>query len=169
MYIIEVIPLTLLPSNAPQLLSYFFNKKLEKGAIVEVPIGNRKVRAVVAASTPIEDRKISLKKSGFQLKQLSSVVNESPQISDNQFKIALWLSRYYYAPLGYCLKTVLPSFFLKKGYDTNPDKEQKTETIVRKPIFLLSNAEETLDNILPFIKKSTGELSQVAFIIPDTS
>src|SRR3989344_5226007 len=118
MHIIEVIPLTILPSNAPQLLSYFFNKKLEKGVIVEIPIGNRKVCAVVVASTPIEGQKISLKKSGFQLKQLSRVINEYPQISNNQFKIALWISRYYYAPLGYCLKTVLPSFFLKKGYET---------------------------------------------------
>ncbi len=171
MYIIEVIPLIILPSNAPQLLSYFFNKKLEKGVMVEVLIGNRKVRATVAASTPIEDRKISLKKSGFQLKQLSSVVSESPQISDNQFKIALWLSRYYYAPLGYCLKTVLPSFFLKKGYEiiVPAEKKSKTETIARKPLFILSNAKETLTNILPFIKKAIEGQAQIALIVPDTS
>lgn len=185
MYIIEVIPLTILPSNVPQLLSYFFNKELRKGAVVEIQLGNREVRAVVVASNPLEDQKISLKKTGFQLKKISNVVSEEPLISDNQFKIALWLSRYYYAPLGYCLKTVLPPFFLqsslaglrtarrplqdKKGYKTNPDKEEKSETIIRKPIFLLSNAKETLDNILPFIKKSTGNLNQVALIIPDTS
>jgi len=176
MYIIEVIPLTLLPPNAPQLLSYFFNKKLDKGAIVEIPFGNRKIRAAVVVSTPLEDRKISLKKSGFQLKQLSSVVNESSQISNNQFRIALWLSRYYYAPLGYCLKTVLPSFFLKKGYETSflqshsqGDALPEARRRLAKPLFLLSNTKETLDNILPFIKKTTGELDQVALIIPDTS
>ena len=78
MYIIEVIPLIILPSNVPQLLSYFFNKNLEKGAVVEIPLGNRKVCAVVVASTPLEDQKISLKKSGFQLKKISAVERNAP-------------------------------------------------------------------------------------------
>lgn len=169
MYIIEVIPLTLLPANVPQLLSYFFNKKLEKGSIVEVSIGNRKIPAAVITSTPLEDQKILLKKTGFQLKKISRVVSEAPQISNYRFKIALWLSRYYYAPLGYCLKTVLPSFFLKKGYEIILDKDKKIETMARKPVFLLSGAKETLTNILPFIKKSTEELGQVTLIVPDTS
>ena len=169
MYIIEVIPLIILPSNVPQLLSYFFNKNLEKGVVVEIPFGSRKVHAAVIASTPLEDSKISLKKSGFQLKKVSTVVNEIPQISNNQFKIALWISRHYFAPLGYCLKTVLPPFFLKKGYDTNQDKEQKREISIRKPIFILSHAKETLANLAPFIKKSVEEIGQIAFIIPDTS
>src|SRR3989344_4581522 len=162
MYIIEVIPLTILPSNVPQLLSYFFNKKLEKGAIIEIPFGNRKIRAAVVASSPLEDQKILLKKTGFQLKKISNVISEVPQISNNQFKIALWISRYYYAPLGYCLKTVLPSFFLKKGYETKIENlKLKTtersravayvaiENSIHKPIFFLSNAKETLTSLMP--------------------
>ncbi len=173
MYIVEVIPLTILPSNVPQLLSYFFNKKLEKGAIVEIPFGNRKVRAAVVTSSSIENQKIFLKKNNFQLKKISNVVSELPQISNDQFKIALWLSKYYYAPLGYCLKTVLPPFFLKKGYEL-PIQGQSlyadTRTaLVRKPLFLLSNAKETLANILPFIKKAIEGQGQVVLIIPDTS
>ena len=168
MYIIEVIPLTILPQNVPQLLSYFFNEKLEKGAIVEVPIGSRKIPAAVVASNPLEDQKILLKKTDFQLKKIYRVVDKSSRISSQQFKIALWLSRYYYAPLGYCLKTVLPPFFLKKGYDVAPPKEENG-AIKRKPLFLLFNATETLTNIMPFIKKATEELGQIALIVPDAS
>lgn len=169
MYIIEVIPLSILPSNTPQLLSYFFNKKLEKGAVVEISLGNRRVCAIVVGSTPLEDQKISLKKSGFQLKKISNVISETPQISNVQFKIALWLSKYYYAPLGYCLKTVIPPFFLKKGCGlTIPlDKKDQRENIPPKPLFLLSGAKETLANLMPLIKKSVEELGQVALIIPD--
>ncbi len=171
MYIIEVIPLTILPSSVPQLLSYFFNRNLEKGVIVEIPFGNRKIRAAVVSSTPLEERRMSLKKSGFQLKQLSSVISEAPQISNNQFQIALWISRRYFAPLGYCLKTVLPSFFFKKGYETTIPIEKKIreETANRKPLFLLSNAKETLANIIPFIKKVAENQGQVALIVPDAS
>ncbi len=179
MFIIEVIPLTILPPNIPQLLSYFFNKKLDKGAIVEIPFGNRKVQAVVVASNSLEDQKIILKKTGFQLKKISSVINEISQVSNNQFKIALWLSKYYYAPLGYCLKTVLPPFFLKKGYETSEQSKQGSSLqtsarmtlvkLVKKPLFLLSGAKETLAYLMPFIKKTTEKLGQIAFIIPDTS
>lgn len=171
MYIIEVIPLTLLPSNVPQLLSYFFNKKLEKGAIVEISLGNRKVHAVVVASNLLEDQKILLKKTGFQLKKISDVISETPQISDRQFKIAVWISRYYYAPLGYCLKTVLPPFFLKKGYDIQQEQQGRPlqGAPLHKPLFLLSHAKETLNNILPFIKKAVEKQAQVALIVPDTS
>lgn len=177
MYIIEVIPLTLLPSNVPQLLSYFFNEKLEKGAIVEISFGNRKIRAAIVASNPLEDQKISLKKSGFQLKKISGVISEVPLISNKQFKVALWLSRHYYAPLGYCLKTVLPAFFFKKGYDIQLSKRGAPSKVPLvnikesfvKPVLLLSEAKETLANITPFIQKSVKELHQVALILPDAS
>ena len=177
MYVIEVIPLTILPSNVPQLLSYFYNRKLEKGAIVEIPFGNRKIQAAVVASNPLEDQKIILKKTGFQLKKISNVISEVPQISNNQFKTALWLSGCYYAPLGYCLKTVLPSFFLKKDHETtiSPETPPQGDALNRsrrrlaKPLFLLANAKETLDNILPFIKNVAGGQGQVALIVPDTS
>src|SRR5437870_2230441 len=107
MYIIEVIPIAALPSIAPQLLSYFFDRPLQKGAIVEVMIGNRIINGAVVNSTSLESEKINLKSSGFQLKKITNVVSEEPRVSDIQFKIALWLSRHYYAPLALCLKTVL--------------------------------------------------------------
>ena len=171
MYILEVIPLIILPPSAPQLLSYFYNKKLEKGTVIEILFGNRKVHAVVVASNPLEDQKIFLKKTNFQLKKIFNVISDVPRVSNNQFKMALWLSRYYYAPLGYCLKTVLPPFFLKKGYETivSAEKKLRQETVAKKPLILLSNAEKTLTNILPFLKKAVEEQGQVALIVPDTS
>src|SRR3989338_10972891 len=112
MYVIEVIPLAALPHNVTQLLSYFWNTPLEKGSVVEISIGKRKEMAAVVSSSPIEQNKSILKKSEFQLKKLSKIVSPEPKISDVQFKIALWLSRTYYAPLGLCLKTAAKS--LKK-------------------------------------------------------
>ncbi|OGM98539.1 MAG: primosomal protein N' [Candidatus Yanofskybacteria bacterium RIFCSPLOWO2_01_FULL_41_34] len=173
MYIIEVVPLTILPANAPQLLSYFFNEKLKKGAMVEVMIGKRNIRAAVATSTPLENQKIILKKSGFQLKKISAIINKDPQVSSKQFKIALWLSKYYYAPLGYCLKTVLPPFFLKRDYEITLQREplqiSAKVPFVQKTLLILSRAKDTLDNILPFIKTAVLEQGQVVLVIPDMS
>src|SRR3989344_4577828 len=170
MFIIEVIPLATLPSQVPQLLSYFFNKPLNRGSVVEVLIGNRRVPAIVVSSSPLESQKASLKKSGFQLKKISTVLNEIPQVSEARFKIALWLSKNYYAPLGLCLKTVLPSFFGKKNYETpvievglsSPPKTVKVNII-------LSSAKNTKAILEPEIKKVLAKKKQVLLILPEIS
>ena len=141
MYIVEVIPLTILPPNMPQILSYFFDPTLNfpadhqsrqsgmrsrlgteqapllpKGAIVEVNINKRKVKAVVLSLSPLEKEKLILKKVDFQIKKINKVLFEKPQVSDYQFGLAVWIAKYYYAPLGYTLKTILPPFVFKKKY-----------------------------------------------------
>ncbi len=169
MHIVEVIPLINLPANVPQILSYFFDESLNKGAIVQISLNNRKVNAVVIGSSLLESQKILLKKTGFQLKKISSVINEAPQVSDLEFKIAIWLSKNYYAPLGLCLKTTLPPFFLKKKYElkiTN-DAVLSSQKTPEKPLVILSNAKDALDNLTPYIKKSIHDDGQVLFIVPE--
>src|SRR3989344_3228227 len=170
MFIIEVIPLATLPSQVPQLLSYFFNKPLNRGSVVEVLIGNRRVPAIVVSSSPLESQKASLKKSGFQLKKISTVLNEIPQVSEARFKIALWLSKNYYAPLGLCLKTVFPSFFGKKKYETPVLNIQFTrpQQPVKVTIFL-SPAKDAKAVLEPEIKKILAQQKQVLLILPEIS
>ena len=168
MFIVEVIPLTVLPPNVPQILSYFFNKKLERGAVVQGVIGSRIVKAIVIGSTPLAEHKIGLRKAEFQLKKLSEVLLETPQVSSRQIKIALWLSRTYYAPLGICLKAVLPSFFLKKKYPLTPELSPKEqEKIRKKPGFMLTDAKSSLKNIFPLIRSTINNGGQAAIITPD--
>ena len=75
---------------------------------MEINVANRKVNAIVISAVPLEQRKILLKKSGFELKKIGKVVEAEVMVSDVQLKIAGWLAHYYQAPLGMCLKTVLP-------------------------------------------------------------
>jgi len=179
MYIIEVIPLTILPPSVPQVLSYFFNEKMEKGSIIEVPVGNRRVPAAVISCSSIEEQKGNLKKSYFQLKKAYGIISDEPLIRDIQFKIALWLSRNYYAPLSLCLKTVLPSFFLKKNYVLssmyhgnikNQKKGLSHNTKYSTPnTVLLSNAKDLIKNIEPEIKKNLKAKKQTLIIVPEIS
>src|SRR3989338_8930877 len=122
MYVIEVIPLTMIPPNVPQILSYFFDSELSKGAVVKIQLNKRKVLAVVISSNPLEKEKLALKKVGFQIKKLTGVLYENPRVSDYQLKLAVWIAKYYYAPLGYTLKTILPSFALKKKFSLPPSQ-----------------------------------------------
>ncbi|MBX4211580.1 MAG: hypothetical protein KW806_02195, partial [Candidatus Yanofskybacteria bacterium] len=116
MYIVEAIPLTPLPQNSPQLLSYFFNRPLTKGSLIEAALGNRQVKALVVSSTPLEEIKGIIKKTDFQLKGITKILDEKPKVSSFQLSLAAWLARHYYAPLGQALKAVLPSYFSLKKY-----------------------------------------------------
>ncbi|MDO8496449.1 MAG: primosomal protein N' [bacterium] len=171
MYIIEVIPLITLPPQVPQLLSYFFNKTLPRGSIVEVLIGNRKVPAVVTSSATLEDKKISLKKFGFQLKKISSIISEEPKLTDIQFKIASWLSKNYYAPPGLSFKTLLPQFFLNPKYPFSYPKIAVKD--IREPLItpklLLINAKKIIDELKSKIPKVISHGQQVLIIVPEIS
>ena len=172
MFVIEVIPLITLPPQVPQLLSYFFNKTLLRGSIVEVVIGNRKAPAVVISSTPIEDRKISLKKSGFQLKKISSIISEESKLTDIQFKIASWLSKNYYTSPGLSFKTLLPHFFLNPRYSSfsYPKLEIKDNNSPSpSPKLVLINAKKVIDEFKTRIPKITSQGKQVLIIVPEIS
>lgn len=169
MFIIEVIPLVTLPPQVPQLLSYFFSKTLLRGSIVEVLIGNRKVSAIVTSSAPIEDNKISLKKSGFQLKKVSSIVSEESRLTDVQFKIASWLSKNYYTSPGLSFKTLLPHFFLNTRYPFSYPKievkESKASSVI--PELLLINAKKIIEELKSKIPKIISRGQQVLIIVPE--
>ena len=162
MFIIEVIPLAILPNNVPQLLSYFHDSPLLKGGQVEILIGKRKIMAIVVSSTSLESQKGSLKKSVFQLKKISKVISEEPKISEIQFKLLLWISRYYYSPLGLSLKTIFPNFLLNKKYKI--ENNILPLGMGAKTTLLISPAKETIKSILSLINNTKG---QVLIVVPD--
>src|SRR3989344_9634896 len=153
MYIVEVIPLTLIPPNIPQILSYFHGDELPKGAIVEILLNNRKIKAVVASSNSLEKQKLSLKKVDFQIKKITKVIYETPQVSDYQLKLAVWLAKYYYSPLGYTLKTLLPPFAFKKKYPILIHNSPLPTFNVGNPQLLIYKTKGLAKHLEPLIKE----------------
>lgn len=171
MFVVEVIPLTLLPPNVPQILSYFSNSELHKGSIAEIPLNNRRVSAVVISSTSLEKEKLSLKKAGFQIKKINKVIYETPRVSDYQLKIAAWIAKYYHAPLGYTLKTILPPFALKNKYTLAEQSKisNKIETAINsvKPQVLIYKTKKLVDHLKPLIKEAAKKGKQVLIVVPE--
>lgn len=161
MYIIEVIPIVTLPSGVPQLLSYFHSAELQKGAMVEILIGRRKVKAIAVSCSSLEEQKGLIKKSFFQLKKISNVLSEEPKVSKAQFKILLWLSRRYYTPLGLSLKTVLPNFLLNKKYSIQDAERVEKNT---KPKLIVTRSDDLGVQLLNLIDRAKD---QVLIIVPD--
>jgi primosomal protein N' len=96
MYIIQAIPLKTLPPQVPQVLSYFWDRSLPAGAVIEGPMGRRTVPAVVLAANPLEQEKIALKNADYQLKRVSSVISETPVVSKAQLALTAWLAETTY-------------------------------------------------------------------------
>jgi len=115
MYILDVVPLIAIPRNQDQILSYFCEERLPAGSLVEVEIRKKKVKAIVLASKGLAELKIRLKKEAdFELKPIDKVLKGQPILNQHQLNIALWLSAKYFAPLGLCVKAILPPFWSKK-------------------------------------------------------
>ena len=119
MYILDVIPLIALPTHQSSVVNYFYDTPLPRGTVVETTFNNRKIKGVVVGSDPLAKRKLAFKKEvGFTLKKISRVVKIKLPITDNQLKLAEYISHYYYAPLGLSLKTVLSPLNSKKLHAT---------------------------------------------------
>jgi len=101
MYIINVIPLTKIPRPNPQILSYFFSKKLTKGALVQISLRRKKINAIVISSENLKNKKIDIKKgASFKLKPVEKVISKEPALNKSQLKLLSWISEYYFVPLG---------------------------------------------------------------------
>ena len=122
MHIIEITPLISIPKSKNQTFSYFWPESLNVGDLVFAPIRNKKTLAIVLSSTPLARQKIMLKKmSGFALKKLLGL-KKTNVITKKQIEFATWISNYYFAPLGLCMKLVLPKFWKNKNYSAEQNK-----------------------------------------------
>ncbi|MBX4189881.1 primosomal protein N' [Candidatus Parcubacteria bacterium] len=166
MHIVEVIPLTTLPQNIPQILSYYFDSELLKGSVVEINLNNRTVSAVVVSSTSLEHEKAFVKKSLFQMKKINKVISATPAVSEFQFKIALWIAKRYYSPLGITLNTVLPPFFLKKKYPVVPTALVERQTSVR-PRLIVARTNNIIPTLQEYLKEGLYQKGQILVLTPE--
>lgn len=117
MHVLEIIPLIAIPRHQSQLLTYFSASALSPGSLVEIQIRNKKTLGIVLSSMSLKNLKIMLRKEAdFSIKSIYKIISPEPVLSPLQIRTALWLSSHYFAPLGLCVKTVLPPFFNKKKY-----------------------------------------------------
>lgn len=107
MYLTKVAPLARIPRPSAQFLSYFTTHKLERGALILIPLRKKKVKAIVFSQTKVLSRKMEIKKANFELKPISKILEKNPVINENQIKLAKWLSDYYWAPFGKVLSSFL--------------------------------------------------------------
>lgn len=114
MYICEVIPLTKIPFPNPQILTYFSPQQIPKGATLEIPLHNRSVVGIVRECRILKTEKLTVKRAGFQMKNIRRVINPNPVLSRTELDLAEFISRYYFTPLGLVFKSQLPNYLFRR-------------------------------------------------------
>jgi len=167
MYILDIIPIANLPPGMSQVLSYLSPKSLSRGSIVKVKINKRVLDAVVIDAHTLSSQKLSLKKTGFQIKKIDQIISEGPKVSIHQFNLALWIAKNYVASLSVALKTVLPKFYLKKDLVQLPKTGNTNEDLTVK--LILTSAAQAHLKMLPRIQKALDSNKQIFVLSPDVA
>ncbi|MFK7824687.1 MAG: primosomal protein N' [Oligoflexales bacterium] len=106
------------PCPLPQAFSYLTRDQIPKiGARAKVPFGPRYVIGIVLEVLDYEHAKAQLN-SNITLKPLHSVLDEQPIFKKPLLELGLWMSRYYFHPIGEVFKTMLPASIQRKKKET---------------------------------------------------
>ncbi len=128
--IIDIIPLTRLPSNSPDFFTYFSKINLTENKIVEVELKKRKIFGYVFKTYSSEEKRLQLKEKKIQLKPVLKIVNKKPLIFENQIQLAFWLKNYANLSLGTAFSLFFPYkqlYFIEKEIKKFSSKKQKFE------------------------------------------
>lgn len=147
-----------IPRPNAQILSYFCNEKLNPGAAVKISIRNRKIKAIVLESKNLNQEKLRLKKlSDFEIKPIDKILSKEPVLTEKQLALLVWLSEYYFAPIGLFARIFLArrhSSSVSTGVETTEDIQKLILTPKTKG--LVFSAFKKLKSII--VENSESEL-----------
>lgn len=131
MFIIETVPLTKIPLQKSQILSYFSTHDLEVGSLVSAPLGRRQEKAIVVETHEIKEHKMEIKEAEYELKPLKKIISRQALVTQNQIRLVLWLGQYYFASPGLFLKMMIKKVLPLRGISRR-EKSYNTEIKIDK-------------------------------------
>lgn len=165
MYLVRVIPLSKLPTNAPSTLDYFWPSTLPVGSLVRAMMGRRSITAIVVESLDVRTAKLSVKKAGFELKRLDAVLVDVPLLTDKQLALTRWISHQYSCSLATALKTVAPPFIGRKksllNHSTATTAQKRTSAT---GTVIVSQPETSVAEIQRILSQTDG---RVLILVPE--
>lgn len=153
---IEVLPLIPTFGTGERTFSYTSPIDIPTGSIVRVPFGKRNIDGLVTGSAPLRS------KPSFPLKPVTQTIAEC-FITEEQFALALWLSKTYFTPLTHVLRHFLPHRTLSRNKPT----DAADETTVTKPVRHRVTHTESVAIKTVLNHTDTRPTQLIAPIIPD--
>ncbi|MFH1175431.1 MAG: hypothetical protein V1698_01780, partial [bacterium] len=141
-----------MPMGRQQLLSYLVPDelagKIQPGSVVKIPLGKRNVKGVVFFVENFHPLQLPLREGerkrgcassdrgrgkDINLKPILSIIS-AVQLTQNQLDLAMWIHKFYYAPLGIVLKFMIPEIPKKEIKKLRNKEIKKLEIIVDKKL-----------------------------------
>jgi primosomal protein N' (replication factor Y) (superfamily II helicase) len=135
-FIIDVVPLTRITLSRQQFFSYEWNEKIPAGSLVLVPLFRRTLEGIVVNCRSDFERLGNIK-----LKKINNIIEDN-FLTDNQLKLAQFISDYYIYSLGVVLKFFVP----KRVKSRNP--KPITQNLISKKIILTKEQEKAVKVII---------------------
>ena len=79
-------------------------KEIKVGQLVEVPFGSRKPMGIVIGKRDTKQET----RDEIKIKDIGRIVATQPLLLPYQVRLALWMSKYYLAPMVNCVEAMLP-------------------------------------------------------------
>lgn len=160
-------------------LTYFTTLEIKEGSIVQVPIGNRKIQALVIKIEELTDMKSEIKNSDFALKKISQITHENffrPEFIEACRETA----DYFASNLGQIIKSLSPKSILenealdlKRPLSEDPAKpvlaEGEAPTIKQYKFVLQQADEERLTYYKGLIRETFAKKNSVFLCLPTAS
>ncbi len=115
---------------------------IKYGCRVIAPFGNRKIMGCVIS---IKEKHES---SQYKIKDIDSIVDNKPVLSENIFKLAEWMSRVYMCSLGEALFTILPG--------AKKEKEETIDILISEEIKTSFDLTQYQEKAIDAVVKSKG-------------
>ena len=112
-------------SNLDRLFSYFYEKddSIQLLSRVIVPFNNKLVCGVVININQVNETKEEyIKKTGFEIKNISSVIDKEPLLNEELANLSLEIANYYFAPRISVFFSMLPPSLKPKLSSQNKPK-----------------------------------------------
>lgn len=168
MYILQVVPLIKLPGQISHTLTYYSSEKLLPGSLVIVEVRTVYITAIIYFCQELtKDRQNLRKFAEFSPKSIEKSFSNNPLLTENQLKLAEWISNYYAHPLGNIIKWFLPKLSNKiKRYPKILDIPISKIRLGNKyiPKLILYPTLRRLQHYNKVIKSSQG---QILILTPD--
>jgi len=155
-YFVDVILPLSISNTYTYRVPFELNNQVSPGKRVIVPFGKSKYYTAIISSVHEEIPK------NYQAKYIEAILDDSPIVTPNQFKLWTWISDYYISPIGDVMNAALPGNF-KLASETkislHPEFDRDIENLNEKEIIIVEalqlQDELTLNEVSDLIKIKT--------------
>lgn len=162
MFVITVIPLS--KTASVEQLSYYASTEYAAGTIIQVPIRNKQVPALVTDAQPVSSAKTALRAATFSLKKIApqeSVASLPPAILDTAKKLMATTP----AELGAIVFALLPPD-IRTGLRPYPRTPEYVNEADPTPQILTATREHRLLTYRSMIRQAFAHRGSVLFVVP---